>query len=56
MTIEDVVIFKIYNIIELRLTGQVKQWLLNAVKPVYNDNLMGHFSAFWSSCRWSRAT
>ena len=26
------------------------------VKPVYNDHLMGHLSAFWSSCRWPRAT
>ena len=26
------------------------------VKPVYNDHLMGHFSAFWSSSRWPRAT
>ena len=26
------------------------------VKPVYNDHLMGYFSAFWSSSRWSRAT
>ena len=22
------------------------------VKPVYNDRLMGYFSAFWSSSRW----
>ena len=25
------------------------------VKPVYNDHLMGYFSAFWSSCRWPYA-
>ena len=25
-------------------------------KPVYNDHLMGYFSAFWSSSRWPRAT
>ena len=24
----------------------------NTVKPVYNDHLMGYFSAFWSSSRW----
>ena len=24
----------------------------NTVKPVYNDHLMGYFSAFWSSTRW----
>ena len=24
------------------------------VKPVYNDHLMGYFSAFWSSSRWPR--
>ena len=29
---------------------------LNTVKPVYNDHLMGYFSAFWSSSRWPRAT
>ena len=28
----------------------------STVKPVYNDHLMGYFSAFWSSSRWSRAT
>ena len=28
----------------------------DAVKPVYNDHLMGYFSAFWSSARWPRAT
>ena len=27
-----------------------------AVKPVYNDHLMGYFSAFWSSSRRPRAT
>ena len=26
------------------------------VRPVYNDHLMGYFSAFWSSSRWPRAT
>ena len=24
----------------------------NTMKPVYNDHLMGYFSAFWSSSRW----
>ena len=24
----------------------------STVKPVYNDHLMGYFSAFWSSSRW----
>ena len=28
----------------------------NTVKLVYNDHLMGYFSAFWSSSRWPRAT
>ena len=28
----------------------------NTVKPVYNDHVMGYFSAFWSSSRWPRAT
>ena len=28
----------------------------NTVKPVYNDHLMGYFSAFWRTPRWSRAT
>ena len=26
------------------------------VKPVFNDHLMGYFSAFWCSSRWPRAT
>ena len=30
--------------------------IVNTVKPVYNDHLVGYFSAFWSSSRWSRAT
>ena len=29
---------------------------LGTMKPVYNDHLMGYFSAFWSSSRWPRAT
>ena len=29
---------------------------IDRVKPVYNDHLMGYFSAFWSSSRWPRAT
>ena len=29
---------------------------LYTVKPVYNDHLMGYFSAFWSSSRWPGAT
>ena len=29
---------------------------ITTVKPVYNDHLMGYFSAFWSSSRWPRAT
>ena len=28
----------------------------NTVKPVYNDHLMGHFAATWSSSRWPLAT
>ena len=30
--------------------------VLDTVKPVYNDHLMGYFSAFCSSSRWPRAT
>ena len=30
--------------------------LIDTVKPVYNDHLLGYFSAFWSSSRWPRAT
>ena len=30
--------------------------ILPTVKPVYNDHLMGYFSASWSSSRWPRAT
>ena len=29
---------------------------INTVKPVYNDQLMGYFSALWSPSRWPRAT
>ena len=32
------------------------QFVLCTVKPVYNDHLMGYFSAFWSSSWWPRAT
>ena len=31
-------------------------YLPDTVKPVYNDDPMGYFSAFWSSSRWPRAT
>ena len=27
----------------------------DTVKPVYNDHLMGYFSAFWGPSRWPRA-
>ena len=27
----------------------------DAAKPVYNDHLVGYFSAFWGSSRWPRA-
>ena len=30
--------------------------IVGTVKPVYNDHLMGYFSAFWGSSRWPRAT
>ena len=30
--------------------------MLGTMKPVYNDRLMGYFSAFWSSSRWPLAT
>ena len=30
--------------------------LFDTVEPVYNDHLMGYFSAFWSSFRWPKAT
>ena len=29
---------------------------IHTVKPVYNDHLMGYFSAFWRSSRWPLAT
>ena len=28
----------------------------DTVIPVYNDQLMGYFSAFWGSSRWPTAT
>ena len=34
----------------------VEASLIGTVKPVYNDHLMGNFSAFWSSPRWPWAT
>ena len=37
-------------------TGNSSNVFYNTVKPVYNDHLMGYFSAFWSSSRWPRAT
>ena len=37
-------------------TGQIGMVIQITVKPVYNDHLMGYFSAFWSSSRWPRAT
>ena len=36
--------------------GWISQFLIYTVKPVYNDHLMGYFSAFWCSSRWPRAT
>ena len=40
------------------IIGPVINWHLIpiTVKPVYNDHLMGNFSAFWSSSRWPWAT
>ena len=35
---------------------RINRCLSSTVKPVYNDHLMGYFSAFWSSSRWPRAT
>ena len=38
-------------------TIPTQKWqIADTVKPVYNDHLMGYFSAFWSSSRWSGAT
>ena len=34
----------------------VTVYILTKVKPVYNDHLMGYFSAIWSSSRWPKAT
>ena len=39
------------------LSGTIKcRTEFDTVKPVYNDHLMGYFSAFWGSSRWPRAT
>ena len=32
------------------------KFCLGTMKPVYNNHLMGYFSAFWSSSRWLRST
>ena len=37
-------------------TGGPIRGIARTVKPVYNDHLMGYFSAFWSSSWWPRAT
>ena len=55
-------IFKLQTFITDWLNWNIDPWKelnkykCNTVKPVYNDHLMGYFSAFWSSSRWSRAT
>ena len=38
------------------ITSEAYRQVSNTVKPVYNDHLIGYFSAFWSSSRWPRAT
>ena len=38
------------------VTGNLSSTYHGTVKPVYNDHLMGYFSAFWSSFRWPLAT
>ena len=44
----------VWEWVSFRLSDIEKIW--STVKPVYNDHLMGYFSAFWSSSRWPRAT
>ena len=41
---------------ELHLPTLRKEAYRNTVKPVYNDHLMGYFSAFRGSSRLPRAT
>ena len=48
LTKKDSVPWRIY----IRIRASI--WC--TVKPVYNNHLMGYFSAFWSSSRWPRAT
>ena len=38
------------------LSTIARSWPKGTVKPVYNDHLVGYFSAFWSSSRWPMAT
>ena len=58
----DSVIMALHCILNSHVLTQVLSYLicplsmLSTVKPVYNDHLMGYFSAFWSSSRRSRAT
>ena len=54
-------IYNMYNPMRFRDTITMalhhSPWLsVYTVKPVYNDHLMGYFSAFYSSSRWPRAT
>ena len=39
-----------------KLAWLLYDWEDIAMKPVYNDHLVGYFSAFWSCSRWPRAT
>ena len=52
--IDDATEFIHASIVESRQKYLKKD--VRTVKPVYNDHLMGYFSAFWSSYRWSMAT
>ena len=53
-------ILKAYKIILNRIVMpyEYHHWFkhTDTVKPLYNDHLMGYFSAFWGSSRWPRAT
>ena len=52
-----------YTIFEAELSCFLREykamhtwWCHSTVKPVYNDHLVGYFSAFWGSSRWPGAT
>ena len=53
---DDLLEYRLSKLLSAHFKTEFEYYIINTVKPVYNDHLMGYFSAFWSSCRWPRAT